>query len=257
MTVCALPGVTPIEVWDLPVAGRLLQAWRADAAFGERLADAVQQVRATPPAAWEAQARALARRISHVHLCGGAGDLAIAGAIAGRGLSCTSDADAYAAAEAASRLASGLGVDVGQSAIKCAFGDRALRFERDLERAPLRDGVPVDRRPAARASTLTFLADALVQARDTLVVLGEQIRTAVLALPCEIGADGHPRSCTYAWRDPDRELVGELVAKTHLAIAICNDAALAAHAHRRYARRGGVTLVLTIGFGVGGALIDA
>ncbi|HEV7559001.1 MAG TPA: hypothetical protein VGO00_26190, partial [Kofleriaceae bacterium] len=59
-------------------------------------------------------------------------------------------------------------------------------------------------------------------------------------------------SCTYCWRDPDPDLVPELERASGATIQIINDAVLAAHAAPR---RPGTTLVLTIGFGVGAALV--
>ncbi len=233
-------GIVAIEVWDLAVGGRLLQEWRDDAAFVERVADAVVAVTRAPPVAWSPEARALAPAIARVHLVGGAADDAACAAIAARGLPCTRSRDPFAAARAAA-VEGVLGVDVGQTGIKLALGDRVWRVARDHARAPLRDGVAD--REAARASTIAFLAE---------TIAGHAPR-AVVGLPCELPADGIPRSCSYAWRDPDPTLVAELAAAAGTELTVLNDAVLAAIAAR--AELTGPALVLTLGFGVGGALV--
>lgn len=231
--------VLPIEVWDLPAGGQLLQTWRHDPSFPERLVEVVAAIRAAPPAAWSAKAQALARSIAHVHVAGG-GAGAVVAAIAAR-WSCTYSTDPFAAARAGA-AAGVLGADVGQTAIKLAHGERTWRVERDLARAPLRDTVPRAARAAARASTIDFLGAAL----------SGHAPAALLALPCEI-VDGVPRSCTYCWPDPDPDLAAAIAARAGCAITIINDAELAARAALPLLPAV-TTLILTIGFGVGGAL---
>jgi hypothetical protein len=249
----ALAGITPIEVWDLVVGGRMLQEWRADATFAARVADMVMSLRDAPPIEWRESARALARSIEHVHVSGGGADAAIVAAIAARGMPCTRSADPFAAARAASLSSSPsprLGVDIGQTGIKLALGDRVWRVERDFDRAPFRDDVPESDRDRARASTIEWIADVIRSAGT--------IECATVGLPCELDDDGRPRSCTYAWRDPEPTLISELCAVSGVsAIAIANDAELAALAARaELAELSPTTLVLTIGFGVGGALLS-
>ena len=224
-----LPGIFPIEVWNLPVDGRLLQEWRHDTSFPVRLATAIDKLHA-----------ALATRFSHVVLCGGGANAALASAL---GVPVTLATDLFAAARAGAGFRSALCADVGQTSIKLAHGDRVWRVPRDFARAPLRDETPVHAREAARASTIRFLAEQLAGA--------ERI---VLGLPCEVDARGIPRSCTYCFRDPDPELVSALGTTP---IEVANDAELAALAARTDPRvpRDAITLVLTIGFGVGGALL--
>jgi hypothetical protein len=221
--------IVPVELWDFPVAGRMLQEWRDDAAFPARVADAVT---------------AAYPEIAHVHLMGGGADDRFVAELAGRGITATCDPDPFAAARAGAALA-GACADVGQTGIKLVAGARAWRLSRDLVRAPMRDGVPLAERAAARATTVAFLADALRG-------IGEH---ALVGLPCEI-TDGVPRSCTYCWPDPDPALVADLSRAAGVAIDIVNDAALAALAAERDPRvPPGTCLVLTIGFGVGAALL--
>jgi len=206
--------IVPVEIWDLPSAGRLLQERRAEADFPQRLAAAL--VAWTPPVAF-----------ARVHVMGGAATRVIAEALP---WPTTIDDDPFTAARAHAPCA-----DVGQTGVKLATRDRAWRVERDLARAPLRDGAAD--REACRASTIAWL-------RDVLAVLDGPI---TLGLPCEL-VGGVPRSCSYAFRDPDPMLVAELGVPV---LDVVNDAVLAARASGAPVG----TLVLTIGFGVGGALV--
>jgi hypothetical protein len=221
--------IVPVEVWDYPVAGRMLQEWRDDPAFPARVAEVVAA--AYPD-------------IAHVHLMGGGADDRFVDALAARGIATTREPDPFAAARAGAALR-GACADVGQTGIKLASGTRTWRVARDLARAPMRDDVPLADRPAARATTIAFLADALRG-------LG---KAALVGLPCEIAADV-PRSCTYCWPDPDPALVADLARASGVAIEIVNDAELAALAAERDPRvPPGTCLVLTIGFGVGAAVL--
>jgi hypothetical protein len=224
----ALANVIPLAVWDLPVAGKLLQEWRHDTSFPARLATAIADLHAATP-------------FAHVFLCGGAADATLAAALP---FPVTLATDPFAAARAGAAARSALCADVGQTSLKLAHGDRVWRIPRDLARAPLRDDTPLAARDAARASTIAFLREHLAVAADRIV----------LGLPCEVDANGIPRSCTYCFRDPDPELVPTL---TDLPCEVANDAELAALAALADPRvpGGTATLVLTIGFGVGGALI--
>lgn len=227
----ALPNIVPLEVWDLPVAGKLLQEWRRDPSFAEKLAVVVRSLRDSYP-------------LAHVHLVGGGVDDAI---VAAMPLPATDDRDPFAAARAGARYRPGaLCADVGQTAIKLVHGERAWRIERDFTRAPFRDYVSFANREQARASTIALLAE-VVPPHPSIV----------LGLPCELDPAGIPRSCTYCFRDPDPELLVELATRLGASIEVVNDAELAALAARADPRvpRDTTTLVLTIGFGVGGALL--
>jgi predicted NBD/HSP70 family sugar kinase len=77
----------------------------------------------------------------------------------------------------------------------------------------------------------------------------------VLGLPCELDDAGLPRSCTYCWPDPDPHLIPDLARLANRSIEVANDAELAACAAAPMVPRDRTTLVLTVGFGVGGALL--
>jgi hypothetical protein len=218
--------ITGVELWDAPVAGKMLQEWRDDASFPERVADVV----------W----RVFSARVDGVHVAGGGASDIIRAAIAARGMACTVSSDPFAAARAGAARA-GACADLGQSSIKLVAGGVERRIARDFGRMPFRDAVPSSQRHAARASTIAAIAEILRGHPRVLV-----------ALPCEIAGDGVPRGCSYCWRDPDPELVGELARASGAELEIVNDAVLAAMA---VPSRSGTWAVVTIGFGVGGALI--
>jgi hypothetical protein len=228
------PDVEPLEVWDLPVADKLLQMWRTDASFPIRVASAVAQVRQDHP------------ELAHVHLAGGGASAEIAAAIAEGGLPVSRDDDPFAAARAGAALVPGAGcADVGQTAVKLAFAGRAWRVDRDLSRAPLRDGVPFADRAAARATTIAALGEVLATTGAAQLVV---------ALPCEFTPAGEPGGCTYCWSDPDPLLLAELARAARVELVALNDAELAAVAAAPHLPVDRWSLVLTIGFGVGAAL---
>src|SRR4029077_339785 len=113
--------------------------------------------------------------LAHVHLLGGGADDRFGDALAARGVASTRGCDPFAAGRAGAALR-GACADVGQTGIKLVSRTRTWRVARDLTRAPMRDEVPLAERPAARATTIAFLADVLRGIADH----------ALVALPCEI-----------------------------------------------------------------------
>jgi hypothetical protein len=113
-------------------------------------------------------------------------------------------------------------VDLGQTSVKCGLGDRRWRVER------------------AGRGAREVLGEALSGVHGLRTLVG---------VCAEVADDGTLGPSTY----PDlsvglvRELLGE--------VAIANDAELAALLALRELPPGGKTLVLTLGFGVGGAII--
>jgi hypothetical protein len=218
--------ITGVELWDAPVAGKMLQEWRDDVLFPDRVAEVVA---------------ARFAGVDRVHVAGGGATDAIRDALAARGFACTLSSDPFDAARVGAASA-GACADVGQSSIKLVASFVERRVARDITLMPFRDDVPLEDRDGARARTMGSLARILRTLPATHVLVG---------LPCEI-VDGVPRGCSYCWRDPDPELVGFLTRLSRRTIAIVNDAVLAAMA---VPARTGTTAVVTVGFGVGGALI--
>lgn len=166
-------------------------------------------------------------------------------------------------------------VDVGQTAVKSALirveqgGAPALehlrRTERPLDRLPI--GVPnPEAAPGERPQescaedSIAFIADTIDGALGDLSVRPECV---VLALPCKLEDDLTPGVSTYEGWDRTPDLVERMVRRSGLdepgrRIWAVNDAELAGCAVRADAAgrdRTGDVLVLTLGFGPGGAYV--
>jgi len=236
--------VTPVEMWDLPLRGKPLQGWRRDAAFPHMLASRCIGFGGSPRDVG-LRARDRARRIDAIYVTGGAAmPLDLDGPVI------LARDPVFAAARASSILVPGtIGVDVGQTSIKVAHGDVTLRIERDLSRAPMRDDVPHESFASSRASTLDFLRDALAP------LSAWPSHDVVLALPCALSPE--PASCTYCWHDGDPELLGVLAQSVRpKRLHVLNDAEWPPPPRMRSARSRRDHLVLTLGFGVGAALLE-
>ena len=242
------PGVTGLEVWDVVVGGTTLFAAAKRRAFPRLLAEAIRALR-----------RGTARRE-----CGepiGPGELAFDQVIVGGGAW-----DAIPAARRTSGVETlpggrflgvaggfslldgpGLVCDVGQSAIKLAWpGGRAL-VERDFGTLPVRSRSDD---AAHRAALIEYLGGALRRA--------PRLPRLVLALPAALSSNGNPEGSSYPGMAGDVDLVTDALACAGMSgteTLLLNDAELAALSALPIAR--GRALVLTVGFGVGAALLDA
>jgi hypothetical protein len=222
-------GITALELWDLAVDGKSLFAARHDPDFGARLARAVRLLRKTQ---------------QFVHLWiggGGAARARLPAELAAAGLPFTiSPLGQFAAAPGGLALAGTprpLVVDVGQTAIKLMWRDGQLRVDRQEERPDLR----------------AFIAGAIARAR----ALAGPIDGVVLALPSEIDDALVPGACSYAELGGDAQLVADVLARARLCdvpTRVLNDAELAAVTAQREVPSL-PALVLTLGYGVGGALV--
>lgn len=146
-----------------------------------------------------------------------------------------------------------LSADIGQTAIKVVQGESRFLVPRDWIALPLADDVPPEQREHQRAALRSFVASAL-RLRDTPPA------AVVLGLPCDFPAE-LPGPCSYAGLEGDAHFVEESLAEAGLADCPCvylNDAVLAALAARRVLANQlpSATLVVTLGFGVGGAVLD-
>jgi len=245
------PRVVPLEVWDLVIDGVPLYAVDRGAGFGAVLGRAVEQMvdGVAVSESWPAFPEAC-REIRRVVLVGGAAHEVVWGgrvpAVFAR------DAERWAERGGRAILARagkrGLVVDLGQSRLKVS-GARRWVLARDLERIPI-SGRPVDGR--GRAALIEFVAAALREAAAE-----EPPEALVLALPCEIGEDGAVGTCSYPW-EAGEPIVREILIRAGLYEVpgwLLNDAELAGLGVAEDAPGDGVTLVLTLGFGVGAALV--
>jgi hypothetical protein len=160
---------------------------------------------------------------THVHLLGGG---ARREGVAEAVHASVSADPLFAAVRAGARIAQAC-ADVGQTAIKLAQDGRVWSRPRD------------ERRPA-----LELIASALSGLRGP----------CLLALPCALGDDLQLTECSYDWRPDDLKALLRLAHLDEETALIMNDAELAAVAARDEVPAGR-TLVLTLGFGVGAALL--
>ncbi len=103
-----------------------------------------------------------------------------------------------------------------------------------------------------RAALIDLVAGALREAADEAAP-----EAIVLALPCELSPEGALGTCSYPWRAGDA-IVSEMLAAAGLATVptiLINDAELAAVGVAEQMSVDAPTLVLTVGFGLGGALL--
>jgi hypothetical protein len=249
--------VIPFEPWDLLVHGRTLFERRDDPQFDDVLASAIVLLRegravtrsATPfpPACRDFEAVVIGGGGARMRTCeairraGVPADLLPGAAYVGeRG------GFALLASLGAGEASGGVVVDVGQSSIKISSRGGRVR----VARAEYADAdVEVDGR--------AFLTHALHAAEITGDVSG-----IVLALPCAVDAAGKLGACSYTGFEGRTDLLAACLADAGLhgvPMWIVNDAELAAlsAAEPSSYAPAATKLVLTVGFGVGGALLAA
>jgi hypothetical protein len=159
----------------------------------------------------------------------------------------------------------GLVIDVGQTAIKISAANRRLMVPRDFERLPLAEG----KKEKVRAALREFVAEAIRRAGGVSPLSAAKTQGAyaprspwgiVLALPCELDDDCVPGPCSYAGLEGDTTFVEDILRLADMEgvpALVLNDAELAAASARLspHVPADRITLVLTLGFGVGGALL--
>ena len=151
-------------------------------------------------------------------------------------------------------------VDVGQTAIKASCRGHRLVRERDRGALPLElidpKGTP-PRRSATRLETATaFIGDAIA---EVAAAGGMRDGCLALALPCPLDDTCVPGPCTYGW-EGEAGLVPailERAGRRFRDVLVLNDAELVAETalSLRPAGARARVLVLSLGFGPGGALI--
>ncbi|QSQ11674.1 ROK family protein [Myxococcus landrumensis] len=270
------PGVTPLEVWNLPVLGRelweLLSAPRVEADRRAGVPEAQLAPRLMPGLLAAVESLVHRHTVDAVWLTGGL--LCLEGfkpalEAAAQGLRCPihlAEAPRFAPVLAGLRLLSAsatspLSLDVGQTSVKCVSQQAPPRvFERDVTALPrLFIGMP---RPADGhhiPAAVHFIAGALRSfARDTGASTPDGL---CLALPCPLDDALLPGGCTYGW-EGHASLVDDLLEHADLPgsgeVLVLNDAELSAEAARgepRLASHARI-LCLTLGFGPGGALLE-
>lgn len=263
-----LPGVTPLEVWDLPVGNerlwQLVGSARLEtlAATGRRVSNIVAGFLEAIRAAWPGLCGRAGVAPSRLLLAGGLTGLpgfaeaasSMLGALA-RVAVLPGGAHGALAAGAPDELV----LDIGQTAAKAGLGARRLTLPRDAA-CPV---IVVERqatmtaaeRESAGAAAEAFFTRCLKHALS----LGTP-RRILLGLPVELDDELVPGACTYAGLAGRRGLVRAMVegAGALAPLLACNDAELAALAARNLGMAGpGTTLLLTLGFGPGAARLES
>lgn len=145
-------------------------------------------------------------------------------------------------------------LDLGQTAIKVSYAGRRLRLPRDRKRLP-RGRVAGRHRQEQRVVLCDFIAEALNEA-----IAGQRAPLAVVVgLPGEVGDDAAPGRSTYAGTEGYTDLLPDALVQVGLKpkmLGVLNDAELAAASAGLLPESAGKTLVLTLGFGLGAALLQ-
>ncbi len=247
------PRVIPIEVWDLLVDGAPLYSFERDHHFGKALARGAEILRS-----------GLARTESGTpfpHACTRIGHVVLSGGAA-RGVrwqsdtvGATSSAHDFPAERGGfeilcrHRVPNGIVIDLGQERLKVSTLNQRAMSARNNNTIPIasRPNLNVGRDALVRwvAETVRpFVADAAPEG-------------VVFALPCAIQHNGIVSTCSYPWAEGD-SIVDEILDASGLKNSpawVVNDAELAAIGFSLDPLPHEATLVLTIGFGVGGALV--
>lgn len=248
------PRVTPLELWDVIVDGVPLYQVARGPGFAAALTRAVEALAGGVAVSESGSVfPAACRGITQVVLVGGAAQdvlwdsSKIPAAPASDPERCAERGGRAILARAGVR---GLVVDLGQSRLKVWGEQRRWSHPRDLV------AIPISMRPVegiGRAALVAFVAGALREA-----TAHAQPEAIVLALPCEVAADGAPGTCSYPWRAGEAIILKEMLDAAGLADVptwLVNDAELAGIGVAEDRPEGATTLVLTLGFGVGGALV--
>lgn len=255
-------GVVPLELWDLELARGILWDHMDEPTLPGALVEAVERVRhGTAHTRSRAPIPARARALQAVWLAGGrAGSIDAAALTTALGLPVWIADEPLAVAERGARRLvpepTALAViDLGQSRLKVHMGGQWFEHARPWERLPLAEGHANLDPTRARTALREWVGRALAEAATRTGVLPDAL---VFALPCELPAAPIPGSSSYPGLQGDARFVADIVAATGwqpARVLVLNDAELAAVAAGCDARtHGTLTLVLTLGFGVGAAL---
>jgi hypothetical protein len=234
--------VIALEIWDLEIGGATLFAARAERDFPSRLGEAARRLIAGE--LLDGRCRGVERVIVR-----GGGAQALCGKLPQLGVPVTVEPGAFAGEAGGLALLGargGLVVDAGQTAIKLSWPGGRARVERDFASLPAN----VEPDDGARERVRAFFAGAIANAAARLDGAPAGV---VLALPAELDDALVPGACSYPIAG-DATLVADVLARAGLdgvPALVLNDAELAASD----VPRDRATLVLTVGFGVGGALV--
>lgn len=260
-----LSRITPLELWDLVMPnGSILWHHMDDPDFGRKLHAAISEVwHGTAASQSEGRVALEPQSFEAVHLTGGGAVNVMPDMREGPwgktvlGSETTFGVVPGGMALLKQRGLDGWVIDVGQTALKlsCTVAGVRLQKQRDWERLPMRDDAePVDV-AAQRRLLREFLASSLRDLHDAT-----QLWPAAMmaALPSRLDDHGVPQKCSYVGMNGDVTLLPDAMRMAGMPEAplfVLNDAEMAAVSALQTSNILRPTLVLTLGFGVGGALI--
>ncbi len=264
------PGVIPLELWDLRLGDRILWDTIRELDFPAHLFASLRELHAgrgetrsegpVPPAV---------KGFDAVFLCGGSAyDEALHVEAARAPWPVIISGHGPFIGEGGGRHLlqlhgfSGIVADLGQTTLKVSAvaGNETTRrwtFPRDLKRLRMRPLVPEEEFPAQRRELREFLGESLIQCAAESPT---NVDALVLALPGRLDDVGIPEGSSYAGMADDARLIPdslEIAKLSDLPSWLMNDAELAAMSARLHPETAAYrrTLVLTLGFGIGAALL--
>ncbi|MBB5036569.1 ROK family protein [Prosthecobacter dejongeii] len=255
-------GIFPLELWDLCLGTGILWDHMSQADFGGVLKHSLTQV-------WEGQGATRSeglvpecvRGFQGLYLAGGGAESVLASLQEGpwsRTHLCTAShfaGDAGGHFLLGQQGLTGWVLDLGQSALKISAAGYQQTWPRDLTRLPLREDRLDTSVADQRAELRHFIAKAL---QSFLHLMGRRPDGLVCALPSRLDDLGIPEGSSYIGMGGDASLLPEalvLAGFGQTQLLVLNDAELAATSALLDPLVQRRTLVLTLGFGVGAALI--
>lgn len=259
------PEIRPLELSEVLVAGATLWECSQRPGFPIALHEALAALRAgRGETRWQDPLPAGLSGFDAVYLTGGrVAEASLRGELSK--LSCAvffGEESAFGGAPGGFELLqtrglSGWVADLGKSQLKVAAPGRRWTFPRDWERLHIAGDVSPAEEPAQRRRLREFIA---LKLQFAMAECGQRPQALVFALPAKLDDDGTPHSSNYAGMKDDRSLLPDILQLAGLGglpLFVLNDAELAALSARLDPRLAGFrkVLVLTLGFGIGAALI--
>jgi len=258
------PDVLPLEISDARVDGVTLWVWSHEPDFATALRRALESWREGASAS-SGNEQANVPNFDAVYLTGGrTADPQLRAELSK--LPCAvlfSEEPVFAGEKGGFELLrarglSGWVADLGKSQLKLSAPGWRWSFPRDWARLRSSSDIGLQEVPAQRRRLREFIA---LKLQAALVESSLSPQALVFALPSRLDDDGTPGVSSYAGMQGDRTLVrdaADLAGLPGLPLFVLNDAELAALSARSDARLAGFgkVLVLTLGFGIGAALVQ-
>ena len=255
-------GVTGLELWDLWVGDRILWDCMAGPGFGAVLRTAVEALQKGVGATRsEGEIPSWVAGFTTLYLTGGGAPPVAESLEQGPWKLSMGRHTEHPTGQGGEALLKEHGlrgwvVDLGQSALKIAGEGKYQRWERDLEKLPLRSDAAGEDAQAQRTALREFMSRALIDFGKDLPELPTGV---VVALPSRLDDAGLPEGSSYIGMSGDQGLIPDVLQPAGLSNAqalLLNDAELEAVSARTEGLTSGKTLVLTLGFGVGAAILE-